>query len=106
MPFYLAGHHTVFLCLYLRLRADLARLVSDPRLPVQQRPLDRDRRDARGNLAGARPRSVRHRAIGGVLRATLWPLPRRAPIAEQRRAPAWLSVAELSPGNLQALAPR
>jgi anthraniloyl-CoA monooxygenase len=58
---------TQSLCVYLRLRADRARLVSDPRLPVQQGPLDRDRRDPRGNLAGARPRQVQHRTVDRVL---------------------------------------
>ncbi len=46
--------------LHLRVRANGARLVPDPRLPVQQGPLDVHRRDARGDLARARPRSVDH----------------------------------------------
>ena len=42
--------------LHLHLRAHRARLVPDPRLPVQRRPLDVHRRDAREHLAGARAR--------------------------------------------------
>ena len=56
---------------HVRVRTHRARLVPDPRLPVQQRPLDRHRRDARGDLARARARPVRHRPVHRVLRAAV-----------------------------------
>ena len=48
-----------------------ARLVPDPCLSVQQRSLHGDRRDARGDLEGARPRPVRHRGVDRILRAAV-----------------------------------
>ena len=59
VPLHLARHDQAVPGLHVRVRGDRARLVPDPRLPVQQGSLDRHRRDARGDLARARPRPLR-----------------------------------------------
>ena len=61
MSIHLARHCPPVRRLHLCLRADRARLVPDPRVPVQRGSVDRHRRDPRGDLAGARPGPVRHR---------------------------------------------
>ena len=59
VPLHLARHDEAVSRLHLRVRGNRARLVPDPRLPVQRVALDGDRRDARGDLARARPRCAR-----------------------------------------------
>ena len=60
MPLHLAGHHPAVRRLHVRLRADGAWLVPNPRLPVQQGSLDGHRRDPGGDLEGAWARPARH----------------------------------------------
>ena len=98
VPLHLARHDAEVRRLHLCLRAHRARLVPDPRLPVQRGPLDGHRRDARGDLARARPGRVRHRrsrspSASSCSRAT------SAATALQSNAqpPARLGVAELQP---------
>ena len=71
VPLHLARHAAEIPGLHLRVREHRAWLVSDPRLSVQQRSLDGHRRDARGDLEGARPRPLRHGAVDRILRAAV-----------------------------------
>ena len=104
--YHLARHDEAVPGVHVRLRGNGARLVPDPRLPVQHDALDRHRRDARGDLARARPRRGEPRAVDRLLREAVREVPRRPPAHEQCRAPARLRLAQLPARALQALAPR
>ena len=65
------GTHAEISGLHLRLRAHRAWLVPDPCLSVQPRSLHGHRRDARGDLEGARARPPRHARLDRFLRAAL-----------------------------------
>ena len=82
---------------------DRARLVSDPRVSVQHRALDGDRRDARGNVARARPGPRDDRRIDRLRRAAVRQVSRRRAAAEQRSAPARLRLAQLQSRAVPAL---
>ena len=68
VPLHLARHDAEISGVHVRVRAHRAWLVPDPRLSVQQGALDGDRRDARGNLAGARPRPGEYGSVDRILR--------------------------------------
>ena len=106
VPLHLARHDEALSRLHLRVRGDGARLVPGPRLPVQQDALDGHRRDARGDLARARPRPGQPRAVDRVLPKAVREVPRWPQAHEQRRAPARLGLAQLPARAVQALAPR
>ena len=80
------GTHQKFPAFTFAFEQHRARLVSDPCVSVQSRSLDGHRRDARGDLEGARPRPVRHGPVDRILRAAVRQLSRRPPAHEQRRA--------------------
>ena len=108
MPLRLARHAPDLRRLHLRVRADRARLVPGPRLPVRRQDLDLHRRDAGGGVAGPRPRQDGAARGDRLLREAVRQVPRRPRADQQRHPPARLGQLDpLSARGLQALdAPR